>query len=35
MELGSAILSCPMEERQSKVVERIDSLRFSIPADLE
>ena len=35
MEPDSAILSCLMEERQSKVVERIDSLRFSIPAELE
>ena len=30
MEPDSAIPSCPMEEPQSKVVERIDSLKYSI-----
>ena len=35
MEPGSAIPSCPMEELQLKVVERIDSLKYSISADFE
>ena len=35
MEPDSAIPSCPMEELQSKVVERTDSLKCSISADLE
>ena len=35
MEPGSAIPSCPMEELQSKVVEKIDSLKYSISADFE
>ena len=34
MEPGSAIPSCPMEKLQSKVVERIDSLKYSISAEL-
>ena len=35
MEPDSAIPSCPMEELQSKVVEGIESLKYSISADLE